>query len=44
MERADVNCDGARTSVDALGILRFVAVLPPLTAPPGCPPVGQPLG
>lgn len=36
----DVNCDNRRTAVDALGILRSVALLPPISAPPGCLPVG----
>ena len=38
----DINCNDAVNSVDSLGILRFVAQLPPLSAPPGCAPVGEP--
>ncbi len=41
--RGDMDCDGAITAVDALDILRHVALLPALPAPDGCPPIGQPL-
>ena len=38
----DVNCDGAKTAVDALDILRFVAGLPFNQKEP-CPDVGAPV-
>ncbi len=36
----DVDCGGDIDSVDALRLLRHVAGLPPLSTPPGCPPIG----
>jgi plastocyanin len=39
-EQGDVNCDGGRSSVDALGILRYVVQLPSIPQAAGCPPIG----
>ena len=38
--QGDVNCDTNVTSVDSLGILRFVAGLPPLSQHEPCPDIG----
>lgn len=38
----DVNCDGANTAVDALGVLRYVAGLP-VNQGELCPKIGTPL-
>jgi CSLREA domain-containing protein len=38
--QGDVNCDGNVTSIDALGILRFVAHLSPLAQQDPCPDIG----
>jgi hypothetical protein len=38
--KGDLNCDNQVTSVDALFILRHVALLN-VTLPPGCPPISQ---
>ncbi len=39
IDAGNVKCDGAIDSVDALFILRYVAMLP-VTLPPGCPAIG----
>lgn len=36
----DVNCSGGVTAVDALAVLRFVAVLTGLPVPSGCREIG----
>lgn len=40
----DVDCDAVISSVDALRILRYVAGMYPGFTPPGCAPVGAPVG
>jgi hypothetical protein len=42
--QGDVNCDTNVTSVDSLGILRFVAGLPPLAQHEPCPDIGTGAG
>lgn len=41
-KQGDMNCDGSVDAVDVLLILRYVASLP-VSQPPGCTPIGNPL-